>query len=386
MITFKQFLESKELGVDNVRPLSPVEEKRAQDAAKIFMAAHELLQGPKRSFSLEHVQEFKQVLEQHGKAFKFAGKLLAYIEEQLSTHEKMLKSGDKLKQHMPAISHHAKNLKAAFLSGDRNLMRAHKTALDTKFHDIDHHVDAPAAVRRSIESKFSESPGIFSSNRLLKHIGETEYNYVKALDFSKVLYTTNDFPHGKTDDVDYVLHFLLQLNHSPKPRRITNASDFRTSNKVRYANNGKFEKLMKLTDNYLHSNDVSLIPEIRSLIDSIPEIKRANDKAKLKIKKVYRGLGLSSDQSTSRVSIEREEHRRKYVATSDSRYAAKNFALQKGHLEDEDSRRSEVGIIITYAVTPAAILFDTRVVDTAYNESEILIDATKADIENIEVI
>jgi hypothetical protein len=387
MITFKEFLfESKEIAVDDVRPLSPVEEKRAADAAVIFMKAHELLELNKRSFTLEHITEFRDVLLKHGKAFKFSQEILERLDDTLAVHQKMVASAEKLKQHRPAISHHTASLKDAFMSGDRAAMRKHKAELDAKLADIDHNIDAPATGRRTIERVFSESPSIFGSNRLLRYIGADQYKHVKALDFSQTLYTTNDFPHGKTDDFDYVLHFLLQLSYSPKPRRVTDASDFRTGSKVRYANDGKFDKLMKLTDQYLHNNDKTLIPEIKALIDSIPEIKRANDKAKLKIKKVYRGIGLGENMSSSHAAIEREERRQRYVATSDSRYAAKNFALQKGHLESEDSRRSEVGVIITYLVTPAAILFDTRVIDTAYNESEILIDATKASIEDIEEI
>jgi hypothetical protein len=387
VITFKEFLfESKELGVDAVRPLSAVEKKRAQAAAVVFTKAHELLELNKRSFTMEHVQEFRKVLEQYGKPFKFAQRMMADIDEMLGVHQKMVKSGEHLKTHMPAIKHHSGNLKAAFLSGDKEAMRKHKAELDKRLDDVDHNIDVAGNVQRRLERTFSESPSIFGTTRLLKNIGDTEYRHVKALNFDDQLYTTNDFPHGKTDEFDYVLHFLLQLNSSPKPRRVTDAGEFRISNKVRYANDGKFERLMKLTDQYLHSNDKELIPEIKALIDSVPEIKRANDKAKLKIKTVYRGIAIGENQSSSSVAIERQERKQRYVATSDSRHAAKNFALQKGHLESDENRRSELGVIITYSVTPAAILFDTRVVDTAYNESEILIDATKATIENIEEI
>lgn len=386
MITFKQFLESKELSVDAVRPLSPVEKKLAHAAAEIFIKAHELLQAGKGSFNLQHVKEFRAVLGQYGKSFKFAQRMMDDIDGALASHDKMLKSNEHLKQHMPDIKRHSNNLKAAFLSGDKKAMRQHRDELEKRMADVDHHVDAAGNVQRILSRTFSESPSIFGTTRLLKHIGDAEYRQVKALDFSKQLFTTNDFPHGKSDVFDFVLHFLLQLNDSPKPRRVTDAGDFRTGNKVRYANDGKFEKLMKLTERYLHSNEKELIPEIKALIDSIPEIKRANDKAKLKIKTVYRGIGLSADDSTSQVAIERHERKQRYVATSDSQYAARNFALQKGHMESDENRRSEVGVIITYSVTPEAILFDTRVVDTAYNESEILIDATKATIENIEEI
>lgn len=386
MITFKQFLESKELAVHNARPLSPVERKRAEAAAEIFTRGHELLQVSKQDFALSHVKEFRDVLLKYGKPFKFAQQMLAEIDKALDSHTKMLQSKDKLKAHMPAISQHSADLKAAFMSGNKSAMRKHREELEKRIEDIDHHVDAPATARRTIERRFSESPSIFGTTRLLKHIGEREYTKVKAIDFSQPLFTVNDFPHGRTDEFDYVLHFLLQLGPEAKPRRVTDAGDFRVSNKVRYANNGKFDKLMKLTDQYLHSNDKALIPEIKALIDSIPEIKRANDKAKLKIKTVYRGIAIGENQSSSHAAISREERRLRYVATSDSKHTAKNFALQRGHLEGDAVRHSELGAIITYSVTPDAILFDTRVIDTAYNESEILIDATRATIENIEEI
>jgi hypothetical protein len=387
MISFKQFLlESKELSVDVVRPLAPIEKKRAQAVAIIFIKAHELLGLNKQSFTLEHVEEFRKVLKQYGKSFKFAQQMLADIDRMIASHQKMVKSKELLKMHMPAIKKHSQSLKTAFLSGDKNAMRRHKAELDSRVDDLDYGVNVPRNVHRQLTQTFSESPSIFSTNRLLKRIGNTEYQYVKALNFHEQLFTANDFPYGKDDSFDHILHFLLQLNNSPKPRRITDTSEFRTNNKVRYANNEQFERLMQLTDRYLRLNDKELIPEIKELIDAIPEIKRANDKAKNKIKIVYRGIGIGENQLSSKTAIERREHKQRYVATSDSYHVAQNFALQKGHMESDENRRSELGVIITYSVNPDAILFDTRVIDTAYNESEILIDVTKATIKNIEEI
>jgi adenylosuccinate synthase len=123
-------------------------------------------------------------------------------------------------------------------------------------------------------------------------------------------------------------------------------------------------------------------------VNDIPSIKSANDSAKKKIKTVYRGIGIGEDDEgdPSRDQIIAQDRESKYVATSDSRHAAKNFALQKGHLEDSEERRSALGYIIEYRVTPDAILFDTKVIDTVYNESEILIDATKAEVVEIKEV
>lgn len=384
MITFKLFLESKELAVHDVRPLAALELKRAQDMAAIFLKAHELLAHGPRGFELHHIGELRTTLLKHGKGFIFAKKMLQRLDELLVSHEKMITAGDRLQAKHAELHAGAEDLHAAFLSGDRAAMRKHKKALDAHIDDIDHHVDAPASAHRAIENEFTESPSIFGSTRLMTRIGSDELAKVKALDFTKTLFTNIDFPHGASDRIDHALYFLLQLSESPKPRRVTDASELRQHSKIKYASDKGFNELMRLMEQYLHSNDKTLIPRIVELINANPALKAANDKAKLKVKTVYRGLGFGEDDNISQKKVMAGEKKRKYVATSISRHAAKNFALQKGHLEGEDSRRSEVGVMLTYEVTPDAIVFDTRVLDVAYGESEILIDATKAKLTNFE--
>lgn len=263
-------------------------------------------------------------------------------------------------------------------------MRKHAAELKSRHDDIDAHVDVPGQARRTIENTFMSMPSFFGTTRLLQHIGPRELDKVKSLDFSKPLYTAIDFPSRKTDSLDYGLYFLLQLTDSPKPRRMTDASGLRTHTKVRYAEDKAYQRLLKLIDAYLHSNNKKLIPEIISLINANPTLKAANDKAKKKIKVVYRGLGFAEGDDTSNEEIEQREHDQEYVATSLSRRAALNFALQIGHLESAESRRSNSGVIITYKVTPEAILLDTDILETVYNEREILIDARLATIESID--
>jgi hypothetical protein len=368
VITFKLFLESKELAVHDVRPLG----------------ALELLDHGSRGFELHHIGEMRSVLIKYGKGFIFAKRMLQHLDELLASHDKMLSAGDRLQDKHADLKNGANDLKAAFLSGDRGAMRKHKKALDAHIDDLDHHVNAPGSAHRAIENEFTESPSVFGSTRLMQRIGSDELTKVKALDFSKTLFTNIDFPHGASDSIDHALYFLLQLSESPKTRRVTDASDLRQHSKIKYATDKGFNELMRLMEQYLHSNDKTLIPRIVELINANPALKAANEKAKLKVKTVYRGLGFSEDDNVSQKKVMAGEKKRKYVATSISRHAAKNFALQKGHLEDEDSRRSEVGVMLTYSVTPAAIVFDTRVLDVAYGESEILIDATKAKLTNFE--
>ena len=380
--TFKLFLESKELGLLRPRPLSVVELSKTKASVSAIILIHDLVKKAKDKITPQEVIDLHKQLGKFAKV-KFVAQVLKDIEKMIHAYDRSLRSGDRILSSHSELKNNIQSMKAAFMKKDFKAGREHKAKLDAQINDVDHHINLPHKAHTELSNQFTSQPSIFGTMRLLSTIGDNEYNKVRALDFSKTLYTAVDFPSSKEDDFDYVMYFLLHLSDSPKPVRIDREHDFRLHTKVQLTNDVKYKKLMRLMDRYLHSNDHSLIGEIIKLINAIPSIRTANEKAKRSIKVVYRGLGFNEDDHPSNERILKKERERKYVATSKSKHTAKNFALQKGHLEHDDSRRSENGVIIVYHVQPDAILFDTRVVDTAYNESEILIDATKAEVADI---
>lgn len=276
-------------------------------------------------------------------------------------------------------------MKKAFLSTDFKKGKVHRNELNAIITPADRHVDAPHQASSHVKRVFSHEPSFFGSTELLSYLGDSEYRKIAAIDVDQPLYTAVDFPFKKLEsDWHYIIYFLLNLSTSNVPKTIAGTSEFRTHIRVALTDNPSFEKLIKLTDQYLHSNTKSLIPEIADLINSIPSIKIANDKRKKTVKTVYRGLGFGEDENITDAQIIRKDKEFRFVATSENSYSAKNFALQKGHLDKE--RNSSVGYIITYSVTPDAIMFDTKVIDTIFGESEIVIDATKATIIDIEQV
>lgn len=384
--SFKQFMESKELGVLRPRPLSPVELKKSKAAAQAISDLFTVISKKSAEVTKADILELHKKLQANASKVKFVKRIAETIQSLIDADEKTGKAGDYILKNHKELKKDLANLKSAFMKKDFKSAAKHTKILNNHFDSIDHHVELPAKAHTILTNRYTASPSFFGSLRLLDIIGYDDYVKINNIDFSKQLFTAIDFPSSKEDDFDYVLYFLKNLADSPKPVRINSSHEFRIHSKVANASDEKFEKLQQLTDKYLHSNDKALIEPISKLIKAIPSINAANEKAKRKTKVVYRGLGFSSKDAISIKAMIENDRKQRYVATSDSKYAAKNFALQKGHLEHEDMRRSDYGIILVYKVTPEAILFDTKVVDTAYNESEILIDATKAEvIETIEL-
>lgn len=374
--TFKLFMESKEIGVVRPRPLSGIELKKAKESAKVAEILHAFMAG---SPDIDDVYQLLKDLKPFAK-LKFLAPFIDEIEDYAHHHEVMKSSGKYVLNNQEKFKMHAQQMKAAFLKGDHT--RSKRDEFSKDLTRVNKHIVAGAKAKTLAKQKFTNTATFFGTTRLLANLGDEEYNKIKAIDFSKPLFTTTDFPVAKEHDFDYVVYFLTHLSDSPKPIRVASEHDFRQHSRVHHVNNGQFDKLLKVTERYLSSNDHELIPKILALMNAVPEVKAANAKSKKNIKVVYRGLGFGEDYPSEEEIID-EEHKRKYVATSESKHAAKNFALQKGHLEDSSMRRSSHGVIIVYEVTPEAILFDTKVIDTVFNETEILIDATKATVKEI---
>ena len=384
---FKVFLESKELTNLSFRPLSPVEYVKARAARDMLVLIKQFLKS--RSHTELEVKTFSKELESFARKIPFAAMLSNELKSLMNSAENAKTARDNARA---AHKHLAISSTAIFNAmksgGNIHAMRDHAAAIETHLKGIDHGIDLSQTADSSVRHRIYIQPSFFGpSGRLLDSVADTDIEKIEHLDFDKPLFTGIPFPTSKGHDPDYLLYFLQQLSTEAKPTRVMHAHDFRTLVKVQLANNDDYAELLKITDLYLHGNDKKLIPKIAELINKIPLIREANEKKKKTVKVVYRGLGFGEDDDHPTLEeIDEEEHKRKYVATSTSRHAARNFALQKGHLESDDSARAAYSVIIEYKVSPESILFDTSVVDTVFNESEIVIDASKAEIISVDEV
>lgn len=220
------------------------------------------------------------------------------------------------------------------------------------------------------------------TNGLLTHFEKEDQEKLLNFNLSKPLYTYLTIPENKLYDYEFMVWWIMHLKLNSKPVQI---SENEFPKYAEFSNSGeKFEELKKAMSDFLHSNMKELLPKIMQLINEIPEIKMVNDEKKNSITKVYRGIALDEHDSIKKI-IEQDKNT-KYISTSKFEHVARRFALRIGHLESEDNRRSEEGIILTYEVTPNSILFDTKILGGIFNESEIVIDASKSKVINYEFV
>lgn len=380
---FKQFLKEDSDEARTFVELRPVTDKerelikKAQEFARII---HDLLKLGNK-IQLEDVEKFSQDLK-HFPDFKCLKHVTELVNDVIDAHGKMMSRGAHISDNIDKIKSSYEDLKKHFMAGTHAQGTAHKETLDKILDKNNAHVDAPAQLANHLKNNFLNSFTIFGTTRFLELLRVEDYEQVHSLDTNGPLFTMYDFPvKMMKEHWDYIIYFLLNLKTTGGHVEFTAASEHRQFLRAKHSGDAAYEELLKVMDKYLHDNDKALIPRIVELIEKIPEVKAANDKRKHAIKSVWRGV---ADADGSDEEIIEADRATKYVATSESLYAAKNFALAKGHLEKD--RRSKVGHLIKYEVTPDAILFDTKIIATVFNESEVLIDATKALVKEIREI
>ena len=203
---------------------------------------------------------------------------------------------------------------------------------------------------------------------------------VMNLDLNEYRYSYLPLPPDKQGDFQYLGYYMLKLRNNQEPVSITGKEAKKYFDLA--FDGSKYRELVTDITNYLHNNNKELIPKIVAGIQEFPEIAELNEKAKQGVTRVYRGVG----GEPSITKILRQDRESRYVATSTSHSVAENFALQRGHLEDRNLRRVEDAVIITYTVGPASILFDTTIFGGLFGEGEVLIDVSKAAVEETETL
>lgn len=220
---------------------------------------------------------------------------------------------------------------------------------------------------------YIENPLIFRSTNFLNEFEKDDIEYVSNLDLNKFKYSYLNLNELTINNFQYIAYFLLNL--SDKPSTITIKGDNVEKLFKMVYSGPEFDKLLKLIEDYLSDNKKENIPEILELIEKFPKIKSANENAKKIISTVYRGYPTKESKPLDTM-----------IATSKSKNVAMRFALQIGHMERPNNRRSEIGTIETYTVSPDAIILDTTIFGGIYNEQEVIIDVSKADLVDVDEI
>lgn len=240
------------------------------------------------------------------------------------------------------------------------------------------------AAAEPLQGKFNpyyiENPLFFISASFLEMFEREQIEAVMNLDLNEYRYSYLPLPPDKQGDFQYLGYYMLKLRNTQDPVSITGKAAKKYFDLA--FSGSKYQELVTDITNYLHNNNKELIPKIVAGIQEFPEIAELNEKAKQGITRVYRGVG--GEPSVTRIL--QQDRATRFVATSTSYSVAENFALQRGHLEDRQTRRVEDAVIITYAVGPESILFDTTIFGGLFGEGEVLIDVTKAAVEETEAL
>jgi len=240
------------------------------------------------------------------------------------------------------------------------------------------------ATAEPLQGKFNpyyiENPLFFISASFLEMFEREQIEAVMNLDLNEYRYSYLPLPPDKQGDFQYLGYYMLKLRNNQEPVSITGKEAKKYFDLA--FDGSKYRELVTDITNYLHNNNKELIPKIVAGIQEFPEIAELNEKAKQGVTRVYRGVG----GEPSITKILRQDRESRYVATSTSHSVAENFALQRGHLEDRNLRRVEDAVIITYTVGPASILFDTTIFGGLFGEGEVLIDVSKAAVEETETL
>lgn len=197
----------------------------------------------------------------------------------------------------------------------------------------------------------------FGKNMLLDKFGQEEFEKFLKIDIEKNQYSTIPWKDAFLNDYVYMIYFIMNLQSS----KVIQDFEAYTYTNLLYYGDPDFSHLKRLVDEYLHANRKKLLVEILERMKKFPELVRLNNQTRNSVSKVYRGIA---------GDFEPEEG---LVATTTSKYVAKEFAYGRGNVRTD-------GEVVTYEVEPKDIVLDTRIFGGAYGESEIIINATTASL------
>lgn len=324
----------------------------------------------------ENFFKFKSELEPYFK-YDFSKKIETYLKKGSKSIEFQNKNKDNVQKDLPKFMQEHEKIIDLIESGDINgAIELNKGRYEfvEAYKEISKGNDYYA--EQNMRNPYLKQVSIFSvgQNKLIENFSEEDIDQMSE-NKNKYLnsWTYLNLPKTQLDDYDYLVYFIRNLSDEYSIKKISSTKDIKNYIDYYYADNPIYQELKKIVYDYLHNNNKSLIPKIMEDIEKLPLIKKANEKAKKTINKLYRGIGWYEDDGTPNGNeVWETEKESKYVATSRSERAAKNFEYMKGHLDRD--RRSDVGVMITYSPKPKDIILDTEIFGSIFGETEVILN------------
>lgn len=315
------------------------------------------------------------------KKFKFFASIQAKFNEQEKELATIRSKRKELQGKRKSLSTIVSKMESAFIKGNIN------TAFKM-IPQIDSIVKvASKALKPKGQTGFKGNPFAISSAEaffsggtrkgLLQSFDKGDMQEAIDKDLSKYKFTYLELPKDKLENFEFIAYFIQTLSDSPKPERLRK-DEFHILSDFLYHSKPDYDAFINLVDRYTYSNDKKVLTKILDGIKKYPELYKANEKAKSKIKKVYRGIGFREDERNMVKTTIKLDRKSKFVATSVFKEVAERFAKCMGHLDSKPNCNE--GVVLVYKVKPESILLDTSIFRTPYHESEILIDVSKSKI------
>jgi len=375
--------ESNDYKVVKVKPITSAEKKALQKLQGMFEVVYEFFSEKNKTKAGYFL--FKQNIAQYLK-LPFAKPLVSIIsniDKELESIQGARKDLDKTNKQFNAkvdkfIGLVKKQDINGFIKMSKEMASINKS--------IQKALTSTEGTVKEIRNPFKkESNWLFQATGILKNFDLVDMKKIIDIDLSKFKFSYLNFPSKHLNDFEYLVIFAKKLRDSDEEVGI-DQEDFHRFTDFLYQAKGDWQELRNMVDDYLHRNNKNLIPKIIAKLDEFDELKLANDNQKKKLKYLYRGVGGEGEYQSKKAidKILKEEKKRKIVSTSKFKDSAENFAMHKGHLMG--SRNNDWGLLITYKVNPNSIILDTEIFGSIFGESEVLIDTSKAKVDNYEVV
>jgi len=205
-------------------------------------------------------------------------------------------------------------------------------------------------------------------------VASLPYTYI----FPKLNSDGSLYMGANVNEIQLLITIMKSLKSSPKAVRL-DPTEYEVFKRIMSPH---FNELRNLVQNYIFSNNKSIVDKIKSLMT--PEDREAMLNSIQSVKRVYRGIGWSEEYHTEE-EIRKGEIKARYVSTTPDLSVATRFSRGSGHLEYDSVNRNEHRALLTYDISNKnAVVLSTSIFGEAFNETDILIDTSIAKLIEIE--
>jgi len=338
-----------------------------------------------KDYDKVNYKNFKKELEPY-KEFPFSEDIFYEIKAIDKEIRNINKSRKQVKTVTKGFNSKLKGLTNSLFKGNVKSFIAKAEQMDSINQSIIKASQSRTAVVKHIRNPLERITNILSHpTGVLKDFSLEDMKDVYSVDLNKFKYSYLNFPKNKLNDFEYLVIFIQRLRNKKNATRISYEA-FEEYSDFLYQKKENWGKLKEKVKKFLYDNDKKLIITILKELDEFPELKATNEKLKKEIKEVYRGVpGKGSSPNKKNIDeILDTDKKSKYTSTSKWYGSAENFAKQKGHLFGP--RNSKWGLVIIYKVTPSNIILDTEIFGSVFEESEVIVNTSKAKVKEYNVV